>query len=264
MEINVCFAIDNNYAQHTGCVIASILKNSDISDKYNFYIISNGIADKNKEFFEKLKSIRDFELSFLDVDNKDFGGIDLNHLGYPTLYRFKIFELINKDKILYLDSDMVVRKNLRELYETDITDYLWAGVEDILNPYCKYKFKMRPDSTYINAGVVLLNLKKCREENISEKLFELAQSAWQKRDKLNDQDMINIVSQAQIKIVDFKWNCMYCYNNYYSSEEEYHEMAKDPSISHYITENKPWVAGSNPYNKEEYFEYLKLTPWYSE
>ena len=48
MEINICFSSDNNYAKHMGVAITSILKNSNINDTYNFYILDGGISDSNK------------------------------------------------------------------------------------------------------------------------------------------------------------------------------------------------------------------------
>ena len=57
---------------------------------------------------------------------------------------------------------------------------------------------------------------------------------------------------------------MYSYKNCYQDQNYYHSMAQNPAIMHYITANKPWVAGSDPHLKYEYFKYLKLTPYYYE
>lgn len=265
-KINIVFGLNEDFIQHAAVVMASILANSTLKDKYHFYLISDFISVKNKKRLEQLKSIRDFEITYLKVSNKDFKGVKLNNLGFSTLYRFKIFDLISDEKVLYLDSDMIVLKDLRELFETDISDYLAAGVEDILSPKLKKIFSMDETSTYINAGMILFNLDKCREEGLKTDIFKMANKINSKQVGriINDQDVLNVVMQNKIKIVHQKWNCMYKFDNLYANQEAYLEAAKDPCIVHYII-YKPWNADcKNPYKKLEYFGYLRITPWYDE
>ena len=62
---------------------------------------------------------------------------------------------------------MIVRKDIAELYEIDVNDYYCAGAEDLVAPRKIQEYNMAPDTNYINAGVMLLNLKYCREHNVS-------------------------------------------------------------------------------------------------
>lgn len=263
MEINVCFGINDNYCQHCACTIASILYNSNPKDKYNFHIISDFISDMNRQKLESLKYIRKFKLFIHEVNIDDYLNLDVNNqLGPSSFFRFKAFELFAFDKVIYLDADIIVRKDIGELYKTDIDGYYCAGVEDILNPYLKEKYNISPTSLYINSGVMLINLKYCREHNVSEKINEFLNTPW--KIQWGDQDIINFIWQNGIKSVDLTWNCAYCYNNYYEDKDYYHKMAKDPAIIHYITSRKPWIAGMNPHLKLDYFRYLRLTPYYNE
>lgn len=252
-NINICFGLTDNYSQHTGVAIASILINSNLSDNYHFYLISDYISEKNKQYFSDLKKIRDFEISFLQVDNDDFKNIKVfNHsigLGCSSFYRFKIFDLINKDKVLYLDSDLLVRKDLRELFETDISNYLFAAVTDMFSFDCKERCKLDEEAVYVNAGVVLFNVKKCKEENFHKKLFALSEQPAAPNIIYADQDILNLLAQKRIKILDDTWNSA---------------TSIDSAIVHYFgPDEKPWLLNGKPQD-HFYFEYLKFTPWHEE
>lgn len=259
MEVNICFGINDAYCQHVGCVVASILYNSCADDSYTFYIITDFISEQNKIRLEQLKSIRPFKIVYFVVDNKDFNNIKLNHLGYASLYRLKSIELIPADKIIYLDADLIVRHNIGQLFETDLGNYLCAGAEDLIAPRKKQELNMNPNCHYVNAGVLVFNLKQCRKENYSEKLF--AYISEQKTG--DDQESINYTMQDRIKPIDLKWNCT-LYWNMYEDQNYFNKMAQDPSIIHFIGPRKPWVAGFYPNFWQDYFKYLKLTPWYDE
>lgn len=261
VEINICFGASTDYMQHVGCIIASILANSkNPHDIYNFYVISNCFLQKDKDNFEKLKDLRPFEINFYEINDSDFDGMIQDWLGVSASYRLKSFDLINKDKVLYLDSDVIVRCDIRELYSKDISDYYCAAVEDKLSNFMRPRVNMPDTETFINSGVLILNLKKCKQDGIDKKIFEELKKStfW------TDQDAINYCMQGHIKLLDLKWNLMYPHQNGYKDQQYYHEIAKNPSIIHYTLTDKPWVAGSNPYMKSEYFKYLKLTPWYDE
>lgn len=262
MQINICFGISDNYCQHCACTIASILYNSNPKDKYNFYIISGYISEMNKKNFEMLKHLRNFNITFLEVNVDEYLNLDVNNqLGPSSFFRFKAFELFDFDKIIYLDVDLIVRKDIAQLYETDIEGYYCAGAEDLVAPRKIKEYNLSPDTNYINAGVMLLNLKYCKENNVPEMLSDFLSQPWDRQ--WNDQDILNYLFQNKIKFVDIKWNCTY-YASMYKNQEYFHQMAKDPSIIHYIGYAKPWLAGMRPHLKSDYFKYLKMTPWFDD
>ena len=84
------------------------------------------------------------------------------------------------DKLLYLDIDMMIAKDISELYNINIEDYEYAAVKE------KYGSKLiRPD--YINAGMLLMNIKKIKETKLLEKARELIRK---RKLKFADQDAI--------------------------------------------------------------------------
>src|SRR3546814_3424388 len=71
-------------------------------------------------------------------------------------------------RIFYLDSDIVVRKCLSEIYDIDLDGYLFAGVVDSLSLHYNRKFGLPETAAHINAGVTLVYLEAVRNTDFSE------------------------------------------------------------------------------------------------
>ncbi len=253
ININVCFTLTDNYCIFTACTMASILINSDLNDQYHFYLLSDYLSDKNREIFYKLKAIRDFDISFLNLDNDEFKGYKVSHWGPYIYYRFKIFDLIEQDKVLYLDSDILIKGDLHELFEIDLSNYLAAGATNSDIPDNKI---IDENNIYINSGVILFNLEKCKAQGISEKLFDLAKNIPEEF-MYPDQDIFNHVLKSKIKMLNIKWNYLYpLYSDYNERKDFYDNELANCVIRHYVSPDKPWKEDSNVVDKGDYLEYL--------
>ena len=89
--ISICMATDDNYAQHAGVTIASILKNANPSDKLRIYILHKGLSKENIEKLQSLKSIKDFELIFRSVETDAVNHLKLNHKDLSLAAWFRLF-----------------------------------------------------------------------------------------------------------------------------------------------------------------------------
>lgn len=255
--INICFSSDNNYAQHLAVTIASILKNSNKDDKFSFLVLDGNISEENKSKIESLKSIHDFEIEFVKVDNKLFAHCpiqDWTHLSIVTYYRLVLPDIKPYwDKIIYLDCDIIVNTSLRELFETDIKDNYFASVIDISSE--KHARRLNLD-TYYNTGVMLINAKHWREDNITNKMFKWIDSN-QEKIVLHDQDILNASLCDNIFPLDTKWNALYQIRLLDRLKLEW----ENASIIHYADKKKPWVWYNGDEISKKYFEYLRLTPY---
>ncbi|WP_413852577.1 glycosyltransferase family 8 protein [Candidatus Ruminimicrobium bovinum] len=267
MQINICLSSDNNYAQHLTVTIASILKNANTDDELFFFIFDGGITSDNKEKILKLKEIKHFEIKFILIDSSKLAYLPNHsfHISIATYFRFKIASLlpINIDKIIYLDCDIIVLKSLSNLFNEDIKDYYIAGVEDIGYYFDRRFLKRETDSFYINAGVLLINIAKWREDYIEEKLL----SATENNLLLihNDQDIINFKLKDKIKALDLKWNVQDSFarilGKLHPLKKQIKQAVLNPAIVHYTGAIKPWQSIYIPFG-ELYIDYLKLTPFY--
>ena len=170
------------------------------------------------------------------------------HITKTSYYKFFIADILkNTDKVLYLDGDIIVNKDLNKLFETDIDDYLLAAVEDVgynfwskTNELLKLKFKC------INSGVMLINCKKWREENLSEKLILTAKD----NDKYGlgqDQPVFNLVCKDKIKFLDFKYNVQDTFmrkGQEIIDRQDYKQAVSEQdfyTIMHWTYVRKPWA-----------------------
>ena len=252
-NINVCFSCDDNYAKYAGVAIASILSNASSEEALVFFILDGGISEINKQQILQLKSIKDCEIKFIQINENDFSDYKCvgthNYISMATYYRLKLSSLLPQiDKIIYFDCDMVVNSSLSELYNVNLDDYLIAGVKDI------NKRMLKSNPTYINAGMIVFNLKKFREQCLEKKFLDWTIHNIDKI-KVGDQTIINEVCRGQIKLVDDSWNVQ---SSNFTNRSSY---TQNPKVIHYVAKKKPWGGKSFSYHKNLYFKYLQMTPW---
>ena len=128
--ISIILAADDHYAQHLGVTICSILENNSDVD---IYIIDGGITPENKERFQRLSEKYSARIKFLSIDPKMYDGFSLGaHFSPAAYYRLSIPSILPKNmgRVLYLDCDMVVIANLRELWTVDLGSNYVGAVSD--------------------------------------------------------------------------------------------------------------------------------------
>ena len=260
-RINVCITCDNNYAKYASVTIVSILSNALETDFYKFYIVSDDISTESKEKIVQLLQIKNFEIEFISPQPdtfQDYVNIrTTDHLTIASFFRLKLPTLIpNEDKIIYLDCDTIVNTSLSSLFNINIDNYFCAGVKDVGYKRLGKRIGLGKEQFYINSGVMLVNLKKWREDNAELKLSNFAKEHPEKL-VLGDQDLINICFAKEILLLDGKWNVQvvnFCSRSDYSNKF---------NILHYTGGSKPWKMGSYIPPKKYYFKYLKKTQWES-
>lgn len=132
------------------------------------------IKDEQIEFLNEVVKTKNsknqvIKVDITDIYEKEFGHCK-NEDAYCTPYTLLrlLADLVPDmpDKLLYLDIDMMANGDISELYNTDITEYEYAAVKE------KYgSWIIRPD--YINAGMLLLNMKKIKETGLLLRAREL-------------------------------------------------------------------------------------------
>lgn len=252
-NINVCLACDDNYSKYAGVVIASILDNANPDDKLSFYILDGGISDIRKQQILSLNSIKECDINFVPINPADFEDYKPvcthKYITIATYYRLKLPTLLpNLSKIIYFDCDMVVNYSLSDLFNTDLNDYLVAGVQDI------NKKMIKKNPSYVNAGMLVFNLDLMKKENIESKFLQYTQENFETI-KCGDQTIINEVCKDRIKLVGDTWNVQ---SSNFTNRSSY---VSEPKVIHYVAKNKPWGLNSYSYHKNLYFKYLQLTPW---
>lgn len=249
-KVGVCFTIEESYVQHLCVAISSMLKNNkDVS--FSVYIFSFGLSNRLKASIKSvLKNHNNFNLSFVDAEVslvKDFK-VSLHASGVNYLRLFIAGMLPQLNKILYLDCDLIVRSSLVELYEKDVSEFMFAAVPQ--KNLERSGVLGIGEEDYFNSGVLLLNLEKWRAENASHVLREFI---LRHPTKIHywDQDALNAVYHSHYLKLDEKWN--FVKTNSAASDLD----ALDVRIIHFAGMHKPWSPYSTHSLNEEYYKYLK-------
>jgi len=265
-KIKIVSATDDNYAQHLGVMLCSLFENSN-NNNFDIYIIDDCISEENKNRLHNIITNSNANLFFLKVDKEKYNNFKISyHFSHVIYYRISIPELLETSvkKAIYLDCDLIVKDDISNLWNINISDYFIAAAE---NP--KFKryadLKMPINSKYFNSGVMLINLEKWRQCNISDQVLKFIKNNLDKI-VLWDQDALNAILYNKWKELPPKWNQQTIMFEIDVSEtnftkEEFTEAIENPSIIHYTTSSKPWHYMNEHPLKNEYYKYLKKTPW---
>ena len=283
--IVVTFCTDNNYLPNTAVAIQSLIKNLNPDRKLDIVIISEEVSEMYKSMLERLRSskvsIRFYKAPLIG-DNFFYTH---KHFSKVTYYRFFIGEIFkNYTKVLYLDGDVIVNRDISDLYDISLNNYL-LGVSVAIGPQYAFRknnplktlntnmqdywyniLNIHDPSNYFNAGMLLINIQEFNKQNIISKLFKKVK--FIKNPPGVDQDLLNAVCQGKVKVISNAYNFIdhsskRDLSNYLSSEiyNDYLIASKNPAIIHYADIYKPWNDFRCP-RASLWWTYAKLSPFY--
>jgi len=255
--IRIVLAADDNYAQHLGVAITSILENHKNNQKIEFFILDNNIGSTNLEKIKQIGATYKVVLFFYKISESSFGSYpEANHLSKVTYSRMFIPELLPPDikKVLYLDVDLVALEDISVLYNTDLKNFSVGAVRDVMSKEILRIYFDKEVLDYFNAGVLLINLEKWRQKKITEKSLEFAQLNRRKIVRA-DQDILNCLFKNDWLPLDKKFN-IDLKRGKLNLEPE-----KNTVILHYSDKVKPWQYIFYGPSQKYYWQYLKKTPW---
>ena len=256
-NIPIVYITDDNYVMPTIVSITSLMENMEKS--HPVFVLGINLSEKNKDYFKVFKNIE-----LLDLENK-YKDLDLKHLyvSKAALFKFDLAEIFkNYDKVLYLDSDILTLRDFSKLLKTDIEKYYAAVVKDISAFLRGDAQKIGLGKNYFNSGMMLLNTKKMRQDNIKEKLIKTRLNSSSK--KFMDQDTFNIVFKDCVKFVNPEYNYLVTNSKLTPSTVKHFFKVKkiSPAILH-LTYLKPWKYEGVSYSKE-WMKYYNLSPFKNE
>lgn len=276
--MNIVYTVNDAFIQQLATGICSVCENN-VDEDIMFYVISDGITDTNKQKLTEFVNRYDKQISIIELGNiSDYLDFSFDIVGWNSivLARLVLSKLLPStvERVIYLDGDTMVRGSLIELWETDMGDcILGAAVEPTANHARKISLGISDDAPYYNAGVLLINLDRWRENCAEERILSYYKS-HEGRLFANDQDAINGELKNEIYNLSIVYNFCNSYRFYpyrtlvkimrpceFISIDEYKRCIQNPIIIHFLGEERPWRIGNkNPFTPE-YFEYWNKTPW---
>lgn len=222
-KIHLLCAADRSFLRHVPVMLSSVRKNTTAPVKAS--ILSTEWKQSDQEKLRR--ATPGIELNFLTLSEKAFEGLSFKAMLSPLTYaRIMMPELVDDDRFIYLDVDMIVRKDIAELWRVDLNGAPAAGV-------------IHNEAQGLNAGLLLIDAKLWRDRNLSKQMLDFARTYQPKN---ADQDAIEGIIGPEIKRLDSRWNTLVdpVWGKQLLGIDGYFENA---AVLHYISGFKPWNFG---------------------
>jgi lipopolysaccharide biosynthesis glycosyltransferase len=274
---NVVLCADPRFALGAWVAIWSAYKNS--GRDLSFYLLTTGADSAPMRKMQSLAKRAGILLSIVPVDTQL-----IEHL--PTSARLSFYTYIrllapgvlpHLDRFLYLDADILVRSSLLPLFADPPDGKLASGARDYFYSDIQHGLKqtyerlgLDPAAPYLNAGVLMINARSWRQEDITTQALNYLQQ-YRSTIKHPDQDALNAVLSGKLAEVDISWNVQIGAIRFFDRtgwpedravlKGRKVEILSEAKIAHFIGPSKPWRDGLRvPYVKE-YRKIVVASEW---
>lgn len=239
-RLHIFYAVDDNFAKFLMVSFYSMQKNAAKDRKYHVHVLHTNISEENQNRIKKMAN-ENFLVTFDDVSGYMDDLCDRlplrDYYSNTTYYRMFIADMFpDIDKALYIDSDTIVQGDISKLCDIDVSRYDLAACHeqamvqaDVYGTYVEKCLGLNRN-LYFNAGVLLINCRRFRENKILE-LFADLLNIYDCR-VTQDEDYLNLLCRDHVRFIPQTWN-----------SEVFGEMLDKPedcNILHYIMVAKPW------------------------
>lgn len=273
-SFEILFCANPDYYQHAAVAAVSLAENNH-QFRANIHVLTcaeDAIAEGMLR--NSLVAYGHIYLVFHHVSDDRLNDVFIDrHLTKETYMRFLAPEFFpaSVSRVLYLDCDLVVLDELKSLWDMDLRGKAIAAAPDFpwdqsgTLPSRLAALELGAGHTYVNCGVLLLDLDHWRRNRVSDRLFAYAKERGSAL-AFHDQDTINAVLRDDVHVLDCRWNLqarMYMLGrrSFPIEFSATREARRRPAIVHYTTGDKPWLFRSHAVRKLHYFRYLAKTAW---
>lgn len=279
--LNVIYSSDDNYAQHLGVSMYSLLKCNQDFSTVSVYVIDNEICQENiQKLNQVVAQFPNAKLIFIPFKSwKDKLKLDMQwNISISSYARLFMASMLpeNLEQVLYLDCDTIVCDSLKELWNTKLDGFVLGAVQDNIGNQTKEAVGMSPEKKYFNSGMLLVNLSQWRAFNMESQCLQFIE-AHNGSVTHHDQGVLNGLCQNKVRILPLRYNLMTIHfmytraqiirffgeNAQFYSEQEINNAKRAPAILHFTPSFtcRPWVKGCAHPLKSFYWDTLTLTPW---
>ena len=279
-SIDIVCAADERFAMPLAVTLCSAVSNCQSSVRA--FVLNTDLSDKSKRQIESAcaKMERKPEIIWLDTpaDYLRDQPVGLQHLSQATYLRLAMGRMLPADvtRAIYLDSDVLVVKDLQPLWEAELDGNVIGAARDFMTPlagahnalgYCVKELGIVADHPMFNAGILLIDLTAYRAQNIEAECLAFLQK-YRDQVKSADQDALNGVLHNRHKLLDFQWNVqMAPWDNFknhpsLSDAEKVRIREVEPAIMHFSGSGKPWNSGLRSPACQVYVDKVNQIGWY--
>lgn len=240
----IVLACDEAYAMPLATALRSIVEANGASWPLDFFILAFAFPAATRERVAASLPSDSATIHWVTVDLTAFQDFSTpHHISKVTYARFLIPRVFPETvtTVLYLDADLIVLGDLRPLWETDLGGAVVGAVLDGLDTQIKANEPISQRAprvqNYFNAGVLLIDLLKWREEKVSEAALDYL--TLHPDTPFSDQDALNVACDGKWKQLDGRWNFVDYFERVEMSALDHNQL---PWIVHFATWEKPWNA----------------------
>jgi lipopolysaccharide biosynthesis glycosyltransferase len=241
VPVVLCF--DGAYAKYAAVTVFSLLVHA--RTRLKIYCLVMEAADDDLLPIREVCSRFAADLKVVSVDARIFADWKLSpHLGAPSYLRLLIPDLIDEDKIIYLDCDLLATADIAELHAIDLEGNLVGGVLDPKGQDTS-KVPRKKGDPYINSGVLLLDVSRMRGMDFFERCTAV-HSEYLDSITWMDQCIINKVAEGSKKVLDSRWNRQVRSDEMNKKTWKREVLSTDSRVIHFFGPTKPWMEWCAP------------------
>ena len=222
----VVLAANYAYVDQVLTTIKSICYNN---RSIRFYLINSDFPNEWIKQINKRLEKFDSEMINCRVTSEQISRYKTD-ISYTVFLRYFVADFVKEDKALYVDCDLVVTKNLDDLFATDLQDYPLAAVRD-------FGGRAYFGREIFNAGVLLINNDLWKQEQMTQRLIDLT-NEWHDKVDQADQSILNMLFEHKWLELDFDYNHIVIHKQF--TDYQLPAGQDYPGIIHYLSHRKPW------------------------
>ena len=209
-----------------------------------FYLINSDFPNEWLKQLNKRLEKFDSEIINCRVTSEQISRYKTD-ISYTVFLRYFVADFVKEDKALYLDCDLVVTKNLDDLFATDLQNYPLAAIRD-------FGGRAYFGREIFNAGVLLINNALWKQEHITQKLIDLT-NEWHDKVDQADQSILNMLFENKWLELDFDNNHIVIHERF--ANYSFPDGQEYPGIIHYLSERKPWQVHAGQTYRDVWWYY---------
>lgn len=278
-DLIVVSSADEGYILPLTVMVRSLLENLAGGTRVDLYIIQDNVSPTSRDRAEDSWKPFPVRSHWITPEKPIIDGNTQGFTGPPaTYFRLLVGEILPPEasKAVYLDADIVVLGDLSELWNMEMNGKLALAVPDAyaksfhLGRMSRMAFKenvrFTSQSSYFNAGVLLIDVEGWRREAVGERALRFIKDYGENL-AFRDQDALNCALQGRWGHLSPTWNfhelpdCLFLWNSYLYHLEDIQEAISKPKVVHFTSHAKPWMKRCAHVSAGEFYAYLSQTRW---
>lgn len=267
-SVNICFTCNQKYIPHCEVAVYSMLSNASKDRYYDILILHKDINSRWQDRIKRLETLLpNVTIRFVHI-KEPYLIKKYKTPGYLTIestYRLLLMseDYQEYDKMIYMDSDVVVEGDIAELFDLDLQGNAIGAMECLVSRYDSYAKRaifadnkpyniddyrekvlaLKFPERYFHSGVIVFDLEKARQIADAEKLMEILTTHHYQG---GDKETLNIAYNQSVYLIEPKWNYLNALERLKNNEDEkvsqmYHDIPDEKAVIHYVGAAKPWA-----------------------